>query len=383
MSVYRPKNSQFYHFDFRRGGHRFHGSTGSRTRREAEQVERAEITRADARLSLFARNQDGALTLDAAADRYWTEAGQHRKNAADLKRDLERLVRYFEPDRLLNDITDADVAKLIAWRRGHRVKNRRDAQLIALATVNRSTTQVLQRIFTRARTVWRIEVPNEPLWRQHRLKEPVERVRELRADEDAALSLALDPDYEALRQFSLASGLRMRESLLRWRQVDFSSGMIVAAGKGDQPARLPMTERMREILESRRGHHAEWVFTYSARRAAKGPPNQARGARYPVTLSGLKSQWRRRKARAGIEDFRWHDNRHTFATALLRATGNLKLVQRGLNHARIETTAKYAHVLDDELRAGMEAADGKRAKGCRDRNENSRNSSRRKARHRK
>jgi site-specific recombinase XerD len=72
-------------------------------------------------------------------------------------------------------------------------------------------------------------------------------------------------------------------------------------------------------------------------------------------LQGLKTHWRRRRALAGVKDFRWHDNRHDFGTKLLRATKNLKLVMRGLNHAKITTTVKYAHVLDDELRAGMEA----------------------------
>lgn len=58
-----------------------------------------------------------------------------------------------------------------------------------------------------------------------------------------------------------------------------------------------------------------------------------------------------------MQDYRWHDNRHTFATVLLRATRNLRLVQKALDHADIETTIKYAHVLDEEIRAGMEAAD--------------------------
>jgi hypothetical protein len=57
-----------------------------------------------------------------------------------------------------------------------------------------------------------------------------------------------------------------------------------------------------------------------------------------------------------VADYRWHDNRHTFATGLLRATGNLKLVQNALHHARIEPRSNTL-VLDDELRAGMEQAD--------------------------
>ena len=55
-------------------------------------------------------------------------------------------------------------------------------------------------------------------------------------------------------------------------------------------------------------------------------------------------------------DLRLHDLRHTAATRTLRATGNLAMAQRQLGHARIETTSRYAHVLDDDLRAGLNAA---------------------------
>jgi site-specific recombinase XerD len=356
MSTYRPKGSPFYHFDFWVQRNRFHGSTGCRTKREADKVEDDEKRLARARVAEFAQHKDGPLSIDAAAGRYWLEAGQHRRNAADLKRDIKRLVEYFGPHTLLQDIGDNEVAKLVAWRRGHRL--RKDGPMIAPATVNRSTTQVLQRIFIRARKVWRVALDNEPHWRQHLLEEPQERVRELRADEAAALADALDPDYEVIRQFSVASGMRMKETLLRWTQVDFAGATVITVGKGGRPVRLPMTTMMRRLLMSRKGHHPEFVFTYQAKRAsARKGSERSRGKRYPITVSGLKTHWRRRRAEAGVADYRWHDNRHTFATELLRTTGNLKLVQRGLNHSKIETTAKYAHVLDDELRAGMEAAD--------------------------
>jgi integrase len=61
-------------------------------------------------------------------------------------------------------------------------------------------------------------------------------------------------------------------------------------------------------------------------------------------------------------NYRFDDNRHTAATDLLRATGNLKTVQKLLRHANIATTAKYAHVLDDDVREGMETAEKSRTK---------------------
>jgi site-specific recombinase XerD len=50
-----------------------------------------------------------------------------------------------------------------------------------------------------------------------------------------------------------------------------------------------------------------------------------------------------------VQDFRFHDIRHDVGTKALRKSGNMKLVQRVLNHANIGTTAKYAHVLDDQV----------------------------------
>lgn len=357
MSVYRPKKSPYFQFDFEIGGHRFHGTTKKTSRREAEQVADEARETAKVKVKAIRAERNGPLTLDTAAGRYWSECGRHRSNADDLERDIARLIKYFGGSSLMAEITDDDVAKLVAWRRGHHKWNRKAAPLLQPATVNRSTTEVLQRIFTRARKAWRQTFATEPNWGQHLLPEPVERIRELRADEDAALHEVIDPEYEVLRQFSLVSGLRMAESLLRWTQVDFAARIIIRPGKGNRPIRLPMTEAMRAILLTRSGHDAEFVFTYVARRV-KG--RRVKGRRYPITQSGLKTHWRRRKAKAGVIDYRWHDNRHTFATELLRTTGNLKLVQRGLNHAKIETTAKYAHVMDDELRAGMEAADKRR-----------------------
>ena len=63
-----------------------------------------------------------------------------------------------------------------------------------------------------------------------------------------------------------------------------------------------------------------------------------RGQRYPLTINGAKSAWQRMRAKAGVKDFRFHDFRHDFATKLLRDTGNLKLVQKALNHADIKST---------------------------------------------
>jgi integrase len=70
----------------------------------------------------------------------------------------------------------------------------------------------------------------------------------------------------------------------------------------------------------------------------------------------VQSYWKRLRKRTGIVGLRFHDLRHDFGTQLLRETGNLKLVQRAMNHRSINTTLRYAHVLDQEVADGMERA---------------------------
>src|SRR5690606_22541457 len=103
-------------------------------------------------------------------------------------------------------------------------------------------------------------------------------------------------------------------------------------GKGGKTVTTPITPAVQAILDQCKGHHDKWVFTYVCKRPLEG---QRRGQRYPITAEGAKTQWRRLRKRAKVEDFRFHDIRHDVATKLLRNTGNLKLVQRALNHSDI------------------------------------------------
>lgn len=87
-----------------------------------------------------------------------------------------------------------------------------------------------------------------------------------------------------------------------------------------------------------------------------------KGQRCPITLNGLKTEWRRLRERTNVHGFRFHDFRHDLATRLLRETGNMKLVQRALNHADIKTTTLYAHVLTEEIASVQEGVQKSRNK---------------------
>jgi integrase len=274
------------------------------------------------------RTGNGPLTLNEAAGRYWQEVGQHHRDRSGTWNALDLLTKHFGPDKRLDEITDGDVAGLVAWRRGHMAKRRNWP--IAPATVNRSVVEPLRKLFIRARVVWRYSFPREPLWRNHRLKEPTERVRELHASESAALNGALRQDFEPWFKFASATGLRLAETLITWDCVNWEARTIVTTGKGGRHVSTPITEAVASILKP------------------------LRGERLPLTYSGAKSEWQAMRKRAGVKGFRFHDVRHDMATKLLRQTGNLKLVSRALNHADVKTTMRYAHVMDGEVAEALQ-----------------------------
>lgn len=370
MSVYKPKTSSYYLYDFQLEGDRFHGSTRETEKRKAIEVEKVEKKKVKAAIKAAKAARGGPLTIDDAAERYYLEVGEHHANADTTVTDLERIVAYFGPTTLLTDINDDKVAELVLWRRqqprwGKKQRKDGDAMgAVSPSTVNRSTTLVLKKLFTRAKKAWRYVLPDEPDWRQHFLAEPKEIVRELRTDESSALELATRADYEPIFSFERATGVRLAECLIRWSDVDFDEGWIVRPGKGGRIIRTAITPTVRDILLPLIGHNDEWVFTYQADRSVhnKRSGDRIKGERYPITYSGLKSQWKRTRSRAGVKGFRFHDFRHDLGTKLLRMTGDLKKAQKALNHADIKTTTRYAHVLDEEVAASLEKLSKSQAK---------------------
>ena len=354
MSVYRTGRSPYWHFDFQWRGHRFHGSTKCTTRREAEKVEAAERDKAKRLVAQLAAAKT-SLRIDDIAERYWQEVGQHHAGADGTEHQLALLIQFFGKDKLITEIAGDDVAKLVAWRRGHRRKTSRSstARLISPHTANH-TTKLLRTLFARAK-LWGVRFDHEPRWSKYFLAVPPERVRELSDDEAERLEASTRDDYAPFFAFARASGLRLKECFLRWSEVDWTAREIRKTGKGGAHITVPITPTIREILWPLRGHHPEFVFSYVCQRRGAGPhAGRIKGQRYPLTYQGVQTYWERLRKRAGVVGFRFHDYRHDFASKLLRATGNLKLVQEALNHRDIKTTTRYTHVLKSDVAEAME-----------------------------
>lgn len=302
-------------------------------------------------------------TIGYCAARYWDEIGNFHAASKTTWNSLEWLVNHFGDATLLTEIDGGRIAAMVARRRGIRIhRDKKTKNLVEVAcdttknaTVNRYATERLRALFQRARDVWGYTI-HTPRWGDYLMPEPMERVREASHDEESAAARALGDDYGRLIRFMVASGLRSQGALLTWPQVDRINGIARVQSKSrngqDRFYTIPLSRAALAIIDECVGHHPTAVFTYAARRKTK---SAVKGERYPITNNGFKTEWRRKVVEPGIvRDFRRHDTRHTTATRFLRATGNLKATQKLLGHSRIETTLKYAHVLVDDIRDGLE-----------------------------
>jgi integrase len=341
MSVYRPKNSPHWHFDFVIKGTRFYGSTGTASRRAAEAVE-AKL-RTEAAEGVVRRKP--VLTLDRAAAKYWDEVAKHQASAKTTEYQLANLCSGLGTGTLLQDLSGQALVTYVSKRRAK----------VSDASVNREV-ELLRRVMKRAEKVWAVDVA-QIVWKDVLLPESAGRVRELSAAEEAALFDHLRADMHAMVRFSLATGVRLSNAIrLTWPQVDFDAGVIRLVVKsrmpGGQVHYVPLVPQLVALLSAERGRHPVYVFTYEVR---KGRGGRKRSTFHPYTQTGWRKSWGQALKAAGIDDFRWHDLRHTAATRTLRASQNLKVVQSLLGHKDIATTARYAHAMLADVAAAMDA----------------------------
>jgi site-specific recombinase XerD len=79
-----------------------------------------------------------------------------------------------------------------------------------------------------------------------------------------------------------------------------------------------------------------------------------------IKADKLKKAFRKAVKESGIDHFRFHDLRHTFATRLVQAGVDLYQVSKLLGHKDISTTQRYAHHYSESLRDGVRTLDKKR-----------------------
>lgn len=288
-----------------------------------------------------AKPAPSAFTLSQALGTYYNDVAAHQPSARTTRSQATALLRGIDPQLILPKLTAAEIQQYVSSRRTK----------CANATVNREL-QLLGRAMRHMARIHHAEIPTIDLAAMQ-IEEAEERVRELTRDEQQRLFEKLRPDLHPLVSMALATGLRLSELCnMQWSAVDFGTASIRVVQKGGRHRTFPINAELRDFLKDLPRAdslpHARYVLTYLNHRKKSLP-------RHRITQGGgMMELFRDAAVAAEIEDFRFHDLRHTFATRLLRQTGNLKLVSRLLGHSDITTTMRYAHVLDADMRAALE-----------------------------
>jgi integrase len=248
---------------------------------------------------------------------------------AHKKRYLDNFKSYFGEDTLLTDIRYVD---LESYQSHLKQKLTKGGTLRKPATINRERN-CLHQIFSKA-VEWEM-IDQSPFDRGKSLalKENNERTRFLNEDEiDRILDACRDHLYPVVL-CALTTGMRRGEILgLKWKQV--RNGFIyLRKTKTFNARQIPISDELAELFKSiRQREHlrSEYVFTYA-------------GRRMKANDHGFKAALRQ----AEIEDFHFHDLRHTFASQVLLRGGSLKDIQELLGHKDIKSTMRYAHLTQE------------------------------------
>jgi integrase len=179
---------------------------------------------------------------------------------------------------------------------------------------------------------WIEKVPRIRLY-----QEAKRRIRWITPEQVQRLLAELTPHQQDMMLFALSTGLRQANVLkLEWSQVDMVRKMCWIhpdQAKARKAIHVPLNSSAMNVLLRQLGKHPQRVFTY-------------RGI--PLASANTRG-WRAALKRAGIEDFRWHDLRHTWASWLAQQ-GTPSNVLQELGGWESEVMVKrYAHLAPSQL----------------------------------
>ncbi len=360
MSVYKPKGSPYYHFDFWIKGDRFYGSTGKTAKRKAERVEAAEKTAALAELDSGSKRRK--VSLDRAAEHYYDQVAKHQPSAPTTDYQIENLVRLIGSGTPLDLINDGVVADFVAHRRGEKNKNYKNstsAPLLSPSTVNREL-EMLKRVIRRATKILNAKTADID-WKTHILIEPDAPDRPLTEDQEDRLFSELVPHAVPIVEAALLLGQRKDDIvLLDWSRVDIKGRSITFMLKSRKPGGrshvMPINETLLVLLANQGPKDSGPVFTY-------GPPCYCQFCKLKHNIGRpiktIRRAWEGARRRAGLSGFRFHDLRHTVGSRILAELHDLKAAQDYLGHSDISTTLRYAHHSKDHKKTVMDALSGR------------------------
>ena len=154
---------------------------------------------------------------------------------------------------------------------------------------------------------------------------------EAEAEAAAGTDGAVSPYAIAALRLLMLTGCRLNEILtLRWDDVDRTAGEFRLRDGKTGTRMVPLTPTAETVLAGiPRVPHNPWVIV---------------GKQPGTHLPSITQEWYRLRARAGLDDVRIHDLRHSYASRALAAGESLSMIGKLLGHADIQSTARYAHL---------------------------------------
>ena len=202
-------------------------------------------------------------------------------------------------------------------------------------------------------------ISNNPLRKVTKLREDNHKIRFLTIEEEKRLFSEIEREYEVIDKYTrkkkiiqpylylkpiiitaLLTGMRRGEIFnLKWSNIDFEYGFIeLLDTKSGKARKIPLSETIENLLKNIE-KTSEYVFV-------NPETNQP--------YVDLKHSFTSLIKNAKIENFRFHDLRHTVATRLVEKGIDLLVVKEILGHSNIETTMRYAHPVPKRKREAID-----------------------------
>lgn len=300
--------------------------SGERIRRSAETSSKAEANELHDRLKaeswrVQALGEKPKYTWDDAGYQWLMETAHKRTHQSDIR--MLAWLQQFLKGRILVDISRDEIVAI-----GERKKAEASGP-----TANRYLA-LIRAILRKACFEWEWidKAPKVKLY-----KEAKRRVRWITPEQANRLLSELPPHQCDITLFALATGLRQSNVVkLTWSQVDLQRKTAWIPGdkaKGKEDIHVSLSQMSVEVLQRQLGKHDEFVFTYAGK---------------PITQVNTKA-WRSALKRAGIDNFRWHDLRHTWASWLVQNGTPMYDLQEMGGWKSAEMVRRYAHLAPAQM----------------------------------
>jgi hypothetical protein len=248
---------------------------------------------------------------------------------------------------ILSDVTPG----LIAEQRD-KLANAMSARnkITSPATVNRYMAS-LSHAFSIAVREWEW-VEDSPIRKISKLKEPRGRVRFLSDDErNKLLDICINSSYPHLHLIvvlALSSGARKMEILgLKWQDISFERNIITLyQTKNNEIRTISITSMVLELLkEHSKVRHINSDFIFPSKNGLK-----------PIDIT---RPWEAALRKANIEDFRFHDLRHSAASYLAMSGASLAEIAEVLGHKTLQMVKRYSHMSESHTAGVVERMNNK------------------------